>query len=446
MRASARANRVDASGTKLGRSRLHFVGERMTTQRKLLLLGSLYLAQGLPYGFFTQALPVLLRESGMSLPRIGLTGLLALPWALKFLWAPLVDSVQAPRLGKRRAVITPLQLANAAVLATLALAADPAAMWPLFLAVLLVNLFSATQDIATDGLAVEVLGPSERGLGNGLQVGAYRLGMIIGGGAILWVLARLGWSAAFLIMAGLVLFTTAPVLLLRETPVTVTADNPAAGVSRWRTLLDALKRPGLPRWLTVLVTFKTGEWFATGMLKTFLSDSKQSLADIGLMLGVVGFSAAFAGSMLGGGLTATLGRRRALISFGLLQTVAVAAMAIAVAIPTVPVFYAVTVLEHFASGMATAALFTAMMDFSRQSEAGTDYTVQASIVVIAAGVASGLSGLSADALGYGGHFLLASFVSLLGVAAVVTYRPGHRDFAFVGSNRGGPAVVPEEHA
>jgi MFS family permease len=58
----------------------------------LTLLASLYLAQGLPYGFFTQALPVLMREQGASLTLIGATSLLYLPWVLKFLWAPAVDA------------------------------------------------------------------------------------------------------------------------------------------------------------------------------------------------------------------------------------------------------------------------------------------------------------------------------------------------------------------
>ncbi len=57
----------------------------------LVLLTALYFAQGLPYGFFTQALPVVLRESGFSLIEISATGILFAPWALKFLWAPYVD-------------------------------------------------------------------------------------------------------------------------------------------------------------------------------------------------------------------------------------------------------------------------------------------------------------------------------------------------------------------
>ena len=53
------------------------------TTRKLGLLGSLYFSQGLPFGFFTQALPLLLRKQGVALGVIGTSSLLALPWALK---------------------------------------------------------------------------------------------------------------------------------------------------------------------------------------------------------------------------------------------------------------------------------------------------------------------------------------------------------------------------
>jgi len=63
----------------------------MTRRHKILLLTALYAAQGLPFGFFTQALPVLLRDAGLSLKAISATSLLFLPWALKFLWAPFVD-------------------------------------------------------------------------------------------------------------------------------------------------------------------------------------------------------------------------------------------------------------------------------------------------------------------------------------------------------------------
>lgn len=392
--------------------------------RVLWVLGSLYLAQGLPYGFFTQALPVLLREQHLSLPLIGFSNLLMLPWALKFLWAPLLDRIDSPH-GRRRVVILPLQAAAVIVLATLALVASPGAMWALAAGVLLVNLCAATQDIATDGLAVETLSAEERGLGNGLQVGAYRVGMVIGGGVILWIFDRTSWTVAFLAMAGLLALASLPIALHRERP------TPPPKAPKRALLRDAFARTGFHRWAIVLLTYKTGEWFAAAMLRTFLSDAGQSLGDIGIMVGIVGFSAGLTGALVGGALTPRLGRRRAMIVFGALQTLAIAAMSLAVEFPSTEAFYAITIAEHLTSGMATAALFTAMMDFSRPTCAGTDYTVQASLVVIATGIVTLLSGVSAGALGYGNHFLFAAALSTIGTLVVVAYRPRSPDFALL---------------
>jgi len=342
-------------------------------------------------------------------------------------WAPWVDAVQAPRLGRRRAVIVPLQLATCAILAALALAATPDAMWALAIAVLLVNLCSATQDIATDGLAVEVLDADERGLGNGLQVGGYRIGMILGGGLMLVVFEHAGWVAAFLAMSALLLASTVPIGIHRERPRPAAATGGALAMLR-----AALARPGMLRWLVVPATFKGGEWFATGMLRPFLTDHGLSKSELGVMLGFAGSGAALLGAAIGGAATRRLGRRRALVLFGALQTLAIGSMALAVEFPSSAMFYAVTAAEHLTSAMATAALFTAMMDFCREDEAGTDYTVQASLVVIATGVVAALSGVSAEAIDYAPHFLLGAALSAAAVGVVLAYRPSDPSFALVG--------------
>ncbi|HSK05525.1 MAG TPA: MFS transporter, partial [Kofleriaceae bacterium] len=242
----------------------------------------------------------------------------------------------------------------------------------------------------------------------------------------------------------LLLAASVPILMYREPPRPARAarptraarpaapgsPSPAPGVLA--SVRAALARPGMRRWLIVPATFKAGEWFATAMLRPYLADRKQSLGEIGVMLGYAGFGSALLGALLGGAATTGLGRRRALLVFGSLQTLAIASLALAVWYPSVPMFYAVSVAEHFTSSMATAALFTAMMDFSRPEEAGTDYTLQASLVVIATAIATLLSGFSAKALGYDAHFLAAAVLSLGGVLAVLTYRPSHPDFALLG--------------
>jgi MFS family permease len=180
---------------------------------KLSLLIALYLAQGLPYGFFTLALPVLARQAGMSLTAIGALSFLALPWALKFLWAPYVDE-----RGSRRAWLLTLQLSSIAAALVLAQQDFDSSQLPLIVGAFVFNLLAATQDIVTDGLAVRMLDAHERGLANGIQVGAYRVGMIIGGLVLPLVYARAGWAVTFTAMAALLALTVLPVLWLRAPP------------------------------------------------------------------------------------------------------------------------------------------------------------------------------------------------------------------------------------
>jgi predicted MFS family arabinose efflux permease len=263
--------------------------------------------------------------------------------------------------------------------------------------------------------------------------------MILGGGFMLIVFDRAGWTAAFVAMAVLVLATTVPVLAHREPPRPPPAVVRGAGGPVALALAGvraALARPGMWRWLPVIAVYKIGEWFAAAMLRPFLTDAQLSLEDFGKMVGIVGSGAALLGAAIGGAATRWLGRRRALLLFGVCQTLAIASMALAVQFPSMSMFYAITVAEHLTSAMATTALFTAMMDTCRLDEAGTDYTLQASAVVIASGVASMFSGMSAEALGYGPHFLFSAGLSAVGVLLVYTYRPGAPELALLGPTGG----------
>jgi predicted MFS family arabinose efflux permease len=179
---------------------------------------------------------------------------------------------------------------------------------------------------------------------------------------------------------------------------------------------------GIGGWLAAIAAFKLGEAFGVGMLRPFLSDVGLGMSDIGWLTGTAGFLAGLVGAMAGGALVASYGRWRCLFVFAAVQALAVACYAIPAIGPRGwTVLYALCTFEHFSSGMATAALFTLMMDATRPHTAGTDYTVQASVVVLATGLGTALSGYSAKALGYDWHFLLAAGLSLLGVVPAVVH-------------------------
>ena len=280
------------------------------------------------------------------------------------------------------------------------------------------NLFAATQDIATDGLAVDMLPVEERGLANGIQVAGYRAGMILGGGALLIAFERIGWTATFLAMAGLVALTTVPIFLHHEMP----SAPPANALAKAAT--DFWKRSTTPRILALLLVYKFGDAFALGMLRPLLTDLGLSYADIGWLVGTVGFVAGLLGALAGGALVTRFGRRRSLVTFGLFQAVAVLAYAYVAAVhPSMRVLSSVTALEHFAGGMATATLFTCMMDWTLPESAATDYTIQASAVVVSTGLAASVSGFSAARLGYATHFLVAGGLAIVVPLAVYLLFP-----------------------
>lgn len=387
---------------------------------KLGLLATLYLSQGLPFGFFVQALPVLLREQGLSLPKIGLTSLLALPWALKFLWAPIIDAT--PR---RRRVIIGLQVASAALMCVVAGLDPTTSMTLLLVAVLCTNLLAATQDIATDGLAVQLLSFEERGAGNSVQVAAYRVGMILGGGVLLIVFHHFGWAWTFGGLGVLLVLASVPIAMYRDEQLQPDlADEAPGGPKRagiqMRMLLDFVRRPGVAAWLWVLVAYKGGEALAGGMLRPFLVDRGLGTDEIGWLLGGAGFTAGLLGAVAGGLGATRLGRWRALFGFGVLQVVGQASyVLVALGWGHDVGLWGAVLLEHFTGGLATAALFTMMMDVCDERSAGTDYTIMASVVVMTVGVGQALSGFVASQADYVGVFVLATALAALGMGVIV---------------------------
>lgn len=401
----------------------------------LVLLTSLYFSQGLPSGLLAHALPALLREYRVPLEYIGYLKLLALPWMLKFLWAPYVDRFHFRSTGPHRSWILPMQLAVILLLLGIALL-DPATVFPGYLppflaALLLLNLGCATQDIATDGLAVKLLPSNWRGLGNSIQVSGYKVGLILGGGLLLVSIDRFGWAASFGALAALLALSTLPILRLREAPG---INDPAAGSPPeapapgflWRSNRDFFRQPGVGRWLAVLLTYKLADSLGSAMIKPLLVDAGLTLSGIGTLT-LVASVAGMAASVAGGLLYYRLGSRVTLLGFGVLQAVGIAAYAL---VPPggsgTAAVYGVALFEQAADGMSTVVLFALMMDQCRTGHEGADYSLQACCQVMLSGLAGAASGWVAGALGYELHFLGSGLLGLLALVPAwyfLRYRP-----------------------
>lgn len=382
--------------------------------RRIVLLSALYLAQGLPFGFFTLALPVVLREAGLSLTAISALSLLHLPWALKFLWAPYLD-----HLGTRKAWLLTLQSSSVIGALLLSRLDLDAGYLPVIVGAFVFNIIAATQDIVTDGLAVRLLDTHERGLANAVQVGAYRVGMILGGGLLLWVFAKTGWSTMFASMAALLALTVIPVLTLVEPDRSQRTAPPRFAVLAigW---LQRLLVPGMLSFAFLIFCFRFGDAMVSTLLSPFLKDQRLSTETIALMKGTVGSSTSLVGAVLGGWFAFRVGRRFALLATGLGQALTFIPYWVAsLGIGGVELLWAATVIEGVVSTMATVALFTLMMDASDPEHAGTDYTLLASVYVLVGSAGQFAAALIADAAGYPTMFAIGIALTIIGTLALV---------------------------
>ena len=397
--------------------------------RKLALLFLLYFAQGLPTGF-GQDLSLLLRKAGVSLAVLGAMRLAAWPWMLKALWAPLVDRYGSRRFGRRKSWIVPMQILLALTCFTAGFFPPSSGLSVVLGFVVVMNLLAATQDIAVDGLAVDLLQGRDLGPANTAQVVGYKAGMLVGGGVLMQFYPVIGWRGLLWIIAGLFLLVMAVVLPMKEVPPPPDPGDPAPGApaapppraieqtrSSLASLLDALyKTLAEPQalWLLVFVaTYKLGESLIDPMFKPFLIDAGYTPPQIARWVTSYGMIASLLGSALGGFLAFRL---------PLLLAVALASVFRALSVagewyltlagkPAIPAVLTVTIAEHFCGGLLTTTMFALMMSRVNRAIGATHYTLLASVELLGKMPASLISGVLAERLGYRGLFGIGTLLS-----------------------------------
>jgi MFS family permease len=379
------------------------------------LLICLYFSQGLPSGLLAHALPAIMRSYGVGLEWIGLIKLLALPWLLKFLWAPFID-----QYWQRKYWILLFQGLVITLLLVLSMF-NPETIFdryliPFLLLLFLLNTCSASQDIASDGLAVQQLPVRYLGFANSIQVGAYKIGLILGGTALLIVLDHWGWQYTFQLFALMLLLTLIPIALFKGGSASTSCLEPVCHVSFMAAMRGFLAQKQILPWLCVIITYKMSDGLGSGMIKPMLIDHGYSLADIGYLTSTSSIIGIL-GAALSGFLFLKMSCRQSLLYFGAFQALTIGLLAfIPQVIESVYWVYTLTLMEQFADGLSTVALFAAMMTQCRKGLEGTDYTLQTSFQLMGSGMAALGSGFIAANLGYPALFL---FAALLGFSTLV---------------------------
>jgi PAT family beta-lactamase induction signal transducer AmpG len=387
----------------------------MKRWRRASLFGALYVAQGVPFGFVTVAIPIYLATRVGQEDISSLVATVLLPWSLKWLAGPLIDRVAIGRFGRRRPWILLGQLGMGATLVGL-IGVDPVAGRATFMALLLAhNVFAALQDIAVDAWAVDIVPEEDRGAVQSVMFAGKYVGIAAGGAPLSWMIRHHGFAAVAAVQALMILAIGALVLAAREGE----GEREAAGEQAtftWGALVRTFLTlaPGLA--LLYALVDRIGTNMVGAVMLPFVrgeagyAPASAEIASAWMLGGTT------VGCLFGGLVSDHLGRRR---------TIALATAATAAAY----LLFAVTPALHgtfavLCGALATMAalegfLITAQnslfMDLCNPAIGGTQFTAYMSASNVCGAWSIAASGPLAAATGRLGVILIAAGAQLAGL-------------------------------
>src|SRR5215475_4319948 len=190
---------------------------RSLRQPKVAVMLMLGFSSGLPFFLSGNTLGYWLRDVGTTLEAIGFLSWVGLAYSLKFLWAPLIDRLDAPifgRLGRRRGWMLLAQLLVAAGLFGLSVEGPSHGLAAVGAFALLVAFSSSTQDIVVDAWRIEAAADSdELGLLSAAYQLGYRAAILLTDAVILIIANHFGWPFSYMSMAVLMVIGIAASLV-----------------------------------------------------------------------------------------------------------------------------------------------------------------------------------------------------------------------------------------
>ena len=408
--ASANAN-AGASTSAPARLRDVLASPKMLA---ILVLGA---ASGFPNQITESALQAWLKDSGASNTTIGVMSYVALPYLLKFLWAPLVDRYPLPWLGRRRGWILAMQVALAATIALFALQDPRLTLEPVAICALAIVMFSATQDIAIDAWRADVSLPSERGLAAAATNFGYRMAAWLAFAVALIVADYLSWRLGFLILA---------VVMLAFGIATARAPEPQRAraphslrESVLMPLRELLGTPSAAALIAVVLLFKVGDAFANKLFTPFMMEVGFSKTEIALIVKALFTASTLVGSVLGGVLMVRLGLLRSMLIFGVLQALTnLLYCALALAGKSYPIMVVAVVLEHIAGAMGGIALVALIMALCDARYSAFQYALLSALALVPRYSLGGPAGWIADHEGWYAYYVVSFLLALPGLATV----------------------------
>ena len=395
----------------------------------MLFLG---FSAGLPLLLVLGTLSFWLREAGIDRSTIGYLTWIGLIYAGKWLWAPLVDRLPIPflgrLLGRRRSWLIFAQ--TIIVLGLLGMASlDPkVAITPVVWCALLVAFGSATQDIALDAFRIESADSDRQAALAATYQTGYRLALIWSGAGVLWLAARVetgagydagAWQFAYVVMACSISVGLITTLLSKE-PARIELAK-ARNATAWlqQTLIEPfaefITRYG---WhaiaiLGLIAIYRISDIVMGIMANPFYVDMGYTKDEVAAVSKVFGVIMTLLGAFIGGVLALRFGVMRILFLGAVLSAVSNLLFAwLATQGHDLTGLVWVISADNLSSGIATAAFIAFLSSLTNIQYSATQYALFSSMMLLAPKWLAGFSGVFVDAFGYPIFFISTAIIGV----------------------------------
>jgi PAT family beta-lactamase induction signal transducer AmpG len=419
-------------------------------QPKVAVMLALGFSSGLPFVLSGNTLGYWLRDEGTTLQAIGFLSWVGLAYSLKFLWAPVIDRVDAPlvgRFGRRRGWMILSQLLVALALFGLSVYGPSRGLAAVGVLALAMAFSSSTQDIVVDAWRIEAAADSDE---LGLLSAAYQLGyrgaLLITEALILISASHLGWPASYALMGVLMGVGLCASLAAIEPERAGAAETGARtapatrvparhGLGSVRGFADAVIGPfteffRVYGWqallmLAMISVYQLPNFVMGPMANPYYHDLGVSKDAVGAIRASIGLPMSLLGIAAGGFSAVRFGFFRTLIAGAMLMGASIAAMSLlAYSGSNLTMFGIVMAGDSFGIAFAGVALVTYMSTLTSRGYTATQYALLSSAYTYVGKFTKGFSGVMVESLASGrtlleGYALFFIGAGLLCVPAVV---------------------------
>jgi len=404
---------------------------------------TLYFTEGVPFIIVNQMSVALLKSLDVSNTIIGLTNFLYLPWAIKFLWSPIVDSRSTKRswtLSTQLLITVLFAFAGASLFLTDSIIP--------FIGILLIIAFaSATHDIAIDGYYLYALDKGQQALFTGIRSAFYRVAMIFSGGVLVFFAGeigtyyddiKLGWIAAFALAFVLfLLFRLLHGIILPKAEKEREKPDALHKLPYKKILAEYFSQERIGVILAFILVFRFGEAMLLKMAQPFLMDKYElgglgiSVSEVGIIYGTLGIIALVIGGILGGWIVKKYGLKRTILPLAVFMhacnvlyiilaakqpmgfiPIDLGALFGDISFNFYPLVQTFVIIEQFGYGVGFTSFMVFLLYTSKGEYKTSHFAISTGLMALGMIIPGALSGIVQEVVGYFWLFTISTLVTI----------------------------------